>query len=172
MVRRVRAYSSHAACRLGDSTGIAWIRSGRSCACSTRLSCRCVRFLRVSRRRDSLIHLYHVDGVPRHIFTCESTEHLPWTVPATDGHEKSAASSDRSSRFRRHECSSFLGDRVSIAINFNFHQASPGTADSSGNQLASYEAALAATDVSWLLGLLHPPIGVTRSTSRGPQVFV
>ena len=28
-----------------DTTGIAWIRSGRRGACSTRLSCRCVRFL-------------------------------------------------------------------------------------------------------------------------------
>ena len=78
--------------------------------------------VRVSRRRDSLIHLHHVDGVPRHIFTCESTQHLPWSVPTTDGHDKSAASNDRSSSVRRHESSSFLGDLVSIAIDLNFHQ--------------------------------------------------
>src|SRR5215469_1325830 len=68
----------------------------------------------------------HVHGVPGYFLTCESTQHLPWSVATTDGHDKTAASSDRSPRLRRHECSSVLGDRVSIAIDFNFHQASPG----------------------------------------------
>jgi hypothetical protein len=57
--------------------------------------------------------------------TCESTQHLPWSVPATDGYDKSAVSSDRSSRPGRDERSSSLGDRVSIVIDFNFHQDFP-----------------------------------------------
>jgi hypothetical protein len=73
----------------------------------------------------------------------------------------------------RHQCSGFLGDFVGISIDFDFINRSPGTANSRGNGLVSYAAApLAVTDCSWLVGLLQPPIGVTRSTSRGPQLFV
>ena len=50
--------------------------------------------VRVSRGGHSLVHLDHVDALPRDVFAGQGTQHEPGSVAAADGHDESAPRGD------------------------------------------------------------------------------
>src|ERR1700751_2538938 len=105
-------------------------------------------------RCDSFIDLNDLHVLPGNIFFCEIAKHDPGGFAPAHGHPKSAASSNRISCLFGDELRSCQCDGVGIGMDFNVHHA----------------ASLATLNVFFSLGLLQPPVGVTRSTSFGPQL--
>src|ERR1700720_1972220 len=104
---------------------------------------------------DSFVHLDDLHALPRHIFLREIAKHDPRGFAPTHGHDKSAASRNRISRFFSDELRSYECYGVGIGIDLDFHQA----------------ASFATANAFLSPGLPQPPGGVTRATSCGPQVL-
>src|SRR4026207_60420 len=77
----------------------------------------------IAHRCNSFIHLDDMHAVPRNVFFCEIAKHDPGGFPPAHGHDKSAASSNRSSGFFCDELCRCECDGVGIGIDFNLHHA-------------------------------------------------
>jgi hypothetical protein len=80
--------------------------------------------VRMSRRGDALVHLHHIYVLPGNIFVCEGTQHLPRSVAATDGDDKTAARIHCRASLRSYELSSLSRYCIGIGEYFNLHRIS------------------------------------------------
>src|SRR5215472_15622983 len=108
----------------------------------------------ISLRCDPFVYLNDMHTLPRHIFVRQIAKHDPRGFTAADRHHERATSCDCRARFLRDKLGGFECDRISIGVDFNFHQA----------------ASLANASAFFSPRLLQPPFGATRATSSGPQV--
>lgn len=118
----VTAYCWAAASRSAASTGMAWICSGCSGACASRLAHMGEVAIRVSRRGHALIYLNDLDAGPRHVFAGQGLEHQPRSMAAADGHDEPAARGNRQPRLRGNDGRRLSGDRIGIGENLNLHE--------------------------------------------------
>src|SRR5690349_9348289 len=77
--------------------------------------------IRVSLRRNALVHLHHIHLAPRNILLRESTQHLPWRAAAAKRHCESAAFLHRRERRRSDDLSALVSDRIGIREESYFH---------------------------------------------------
>src|SRR5262245_52676327 len=75
----------------------------------------------VFRWRDTFVNLRHVHARPWHIFTCQSAQHLPWSVAATHRHNEASACRYRRARFGSDDLGSLTRDRTGVCKYFNLH---------------------------------------------------
>src|SRR5262249_8062099 len=102
----------------------------------------------------TLVHLNDVHILPRDLFACQGTQHLPGSVASADRHDEATPCGDGVPRFRGNDRGSFAGNCISVAKYFNIH------------------VCASTCDQPVTMGFCQPPGGTTcLSTSDGPQVF-
>src|SRR5215510_4716569 len=77
--------------------------------------------VRVLRRGHALVYLHDMHAVPRQLFSCQGTEHLPRGVATTYGQDEAAPCSDRSAGLRCHDRGSLWRDGIGIGQYGNLH---------------------------------------------------
>src|ERR1044071_6154538 len=80
--------------------------------------------IRVSLRRDALVHLHYIHLAPWNILLRKSAQHLPWRAAAAKRHCEPAAFLHRRARRRSDHLSPFLRDRIGIEKYFNLQESS------------------------------------------------
>ena len=78
--------------------------------------------IRVSRGGHSLVHLDHMDALPRDVFAGQGTQHEPGSVAAADGHDESAPRGYGRPSLRGNDRGSLAGDRIDIGKDFDLHE--------------------------------------------------
>ena len=73
----------------------------------------------VSGGRHALVHLKHVDSIPRHLFRGQRAQHHPGSMAATYGHDEPAALRNGQPRLLRDQTRSFFGDRLRVRKHFD-----------------------------------------------------
>ena len=77
--------------------------------------------VRVSRRGDALVHLHHMDALPRQLFIGQCAQHYPRGSTAADGHHKLTAGSNCGTGFRGDELRGRSRRGFLIGKYFNLH---------------------------------------------------
>ena len=81
--------------------------------------------IRVSRGRNTLIHLEYVNVCPRHVFIHERTQHHPWRMAAADSHDETAAGGNGLRAPPRRSTRQLSWHRIRVGKHFNSHGSSP-----------------------------------------------
>jgi hypothetical protein len=71
----------------------------------------------ISRRRNALVHLHHVYGLPGNVFSCQHPQHEPRGTAAANRHDEPAASRHGRARFGSNQLGGCFGDRISVGEN-------------------------------------------------------
>ena len=124
--------------------------------------------IRVFCRGDALVHLHYMYAFPLHFLIPQCKEHDPRGSAAADGNHELTAGSNCCGGFRGNKLRSRSRRGFVIGKYFNLHpRLDPGLSAS------EIHAAWPATAEVWgaTTGFCHPPGGVTRSISFGPQLF-
>ena len=80
--------------------------------------------VRVLRRGHAFVHLHDMHAVPRQIFSCQDTKHVPRRVAAAHGQDEAAPCSDRSSGLRCHDRGGLSRDGIGIGQYRHLHEIS------------------------------------------------
>ena len=88
--------------------------------------------VRISGGSDALVHLNHVDAIPRHLFRGKRAQHEPGSVAAAYGHDEPAARRNGQPRLLRDHARGFFGDGVRVGQHFDVHLGLPRPTASDG----------------------------------------
>jgi hypothetical protein len=76
----------------------------------------------VPRRGHPFVDLYQMHVGPWDFALGQVTQHDPWGVAATDGHDKASALSNGHPSVCGNDCGSLSSDRIRICKYFNLHE--------------------------------------------------